>query len=85
MQLITSPDNFIARRNLHFRIGNIKDLTSESMESVTAAEWENCVRHVLGFDRQYWQIDIAVDEVPEPVALCLGKTKQTFDVRGTSD
>ena len=46
------------------------------MQSITAAEWENCVRNVLGIKRQYWQIDIAVDEVQEPVVLkvCQGKT-----------
>ena len=45
-------DNFIARRNLHFR--NINDLTSEGMHFITATEWENCVRHVLGIEGQNW-------------------------------
>ena len=35
---------------------------------------ENCLHHVLGFERQYWQIDIAVDEALEPVVLCLRNT-----------
>ena len=48
--------------------------TSKGKKSVIAAEWENCVRHVFGIERQYWQIDIAVDEVQDPVVLCLGKT-----------
>ena len=40
------------------------------------AERENCVRNVLGIERQYWQIDIVVDEVQEPVVpkVCQGKT-----------
>ena len=54
--------------------GNIIDQTSEDMQSITAAEWENCVRHVLGIERQYWQIDIAADEAQELVVLGVGKT-----------
>ena len=40
---------------------------------MTAAGLENCVRLVIGIGRQYWQIDIAVDEVQEPFVLWLGK------------
>ena len=61
-------------RNLHFRIVNIRNLTSEGRQSITAAEWESYTCHVLGIERQYWQINIAVDEVQEPVVLSLGKT-----------
>ena len=38
-------------------------------------ERENCVRNVLGIERQYWQIDIAVDEVQEPVVLKVSEGK----------
>ena len=115
IQLITRPDHFYAMRNLHFTVGNIRDLTSQGMQKsrsrqrsgngairkkfplqkprwekikknnhelilrehivsrtgshfpnrwqlshpnltkilkfITAAEWENCVRHVLGIER----------------------------------
>ena len=66
---------FVARRNLRFTLGNIKDLISEGLQSITAAEWEKCERHVLSNERQYWKIDIAVDEVQEPVVLCVGQSE----------
>ena len=70
LQLITRPDNFIARRNLLLTNGNIREPTSEGMQSITEAELENCVHHFLVLNSK----STAVDEVQEPVVLCLGMT-----------
>ena len=57
---------------LAFHLIKIKVLILEAMQSITAKYWPDCIDHVKGIEVDYWAIDIARYEMPEPVVIKSG-------------
>ena len=66
---------------LAFHLTTIKELILETMQSITAKNWPDCIDHVKGIEVNYWASDIASNEMPEPVVEMIMSLRQTQQAR----
>ena len=68
MQLITRPENYVQHCQAKHSLYNWKHQRPVQQRRAvynSSRVEKNCVRHVLGIERQYSQIDIGVDSGPK--------------------
>lgn len=52
----------VARRNLSFKMSDVKHHIEDSLSSITPADWRACCEHVLKVEKEYWDRDVAVED-----------------------
>ncbi|XP_053387128.1 uncharacterized protein LOC128550956 [Mercenaria mercenaria] len=66
---------YIARRNLSFKLTDVKRLVQWGLQSISRATWANCCRHVTDIEARLWRENIAPSEKAQtPVLIALTGT-----------
>lgn len=64
--------NEVAAKNTTYKLADVKELLKKSIQNVTAANWANCVSHVLKEEDKMCKLDGLIDIVVEPLIINLG-------------
>ncbi|XP_076284706.1 uncharacterized protein LOC143211131 [Lasioglossum baleicum] len=54
---------FIRKQNTTYRLADVRQLVGQAVESVSAENWQNFIRHAIGEETRFHEIDRAVDSV----------------------
>lgn len=64
--------NEVASKNKSFKIRDVKQLFLQAVESVTSADWQKCVHHVIKEEEKMCRLDGIMDSVIEPLIISVG-------------
>uniref|UniRef100_V5GNK6 Tc1-like transposase DDE domain-containing protein n=1 Tax=Anoplophora glabripennis TaxID=217634 RepID=V5GNK6_ANOGL len=62
----------VARNNTTFKLSDVKILLKNSLERVTADNWQRCIHHVQKEEEKMWELDNLIDVTVEPIVINLG-------------
>lgn len=67
----------VAKRNVTFKLEDVRKITEEEFSHVTVEAWQNCCEHVKKIEKQYIEHEHFVDVQTEEVIINLGEDSET--------
>lgn len=67
----SSIKSFVRMNNKTFKLQDVKQLLIEGVEKVDSNMWKNFIKHVVGEEERFWQMDFTVDELMAEREPCI--------------
>ncbi|KAJ4425806.1 hypothetical protein ANN_27432 [Periplaneta americana] len=80
-----SVKNWVAERNVSFKMDDVLKLTDEKFASITAQEWKECCRHVKDVETRLMEREGLLDVAQEMVFHVRGDSDGTSDSEATEE
>lgn len=77
--------NYVARKNSTFKMADVEKLFDEALHTVTAESWRKCIQHVLKEEIKFWDLDIRVEVMTEPLIIDIGGESDDSEESSGSD
>lgn len=62
--------NYVAARNVTFKLADAKNLLEQAISTITAEKWKNCVQHVSEkVETRFWELDNIIESITEPLII----------------
>lgn len=67
----------VAKHNTSFKLADVEVLMRTAVDKVTPTLWKNCIDHVVKVEREMWQMDSVMDDIPERLIIELGDSSDS--------
>lgn len=75
----------VARNNKTFKMAEIKELLSEGVNKITAAEWQGCISHTIKEEDKLCNLDHLIDSVCDTFVIQVGESDDSSNISDDSD
>jgi len=75
--------NHVKTNNTTYKLPDVRRLLEEGLDKVNDVMWKNFIRHVMGVENKFWDMDFMIDDMlaeKEPmVVIYTGETSDESD------
>lgn len=71
--------NEVAAKNKTFKLKDVKHLLIEALNKVSSLNWQKCISHVIKEEEKMYKLDGIIDELTEPILICLNDDSSDSD------
>ncbi|XP_072399539.1 uncharacterized protein [Diabrotica undecimpunctata] len=61
--------NKVAQKSTTFKLKDVKLLLDQTIQNITASNWQSCIKHTQKEEAKMWDVDTRVDVLIEPIII----------------